>query len=1176
MPGIFANPLWELKEYEDFHHALTEGTGTVGLTGCVDSEKVHLMSTFLGERRYQLVVTYNEQRAREIQEDYRLFCSRVYLLPPKDLIFFQADLQSNTITRERMKAIQAILEGEQAVIITTMDGLMNALAPISVIADAVIHLKEGEEVDLEQLSHQLVLNGYDRVGRAEQPGQFVIHGGIIDIFPFTGDTPVRIELWGDEIDSIRYFDALSQRSIEQIPETTIYPATELVMTDETRLRGTCLLSDELKKQTAMFKKNKQGEQARRLEAEIAPILDELKAETMLTTPDGLVSYFYKKPVHFYEYLPKDQTLIFLDEPVRLEERGNGVLAEFEESMKNRLEQGYLLPGQTGLLLSPKQVLADLNHAQTAGLGSLDNRMGSLAVADYYALNVQNMTTYRNSFEMLLEDLKRWKKERYRVVLLCPSRTRGQRLASQLVEEGLLAYCSEEENKEVQPGEIMIAYGNLHRGFLYPMLKFAVITDSDLFGVKKKKKERKQKYQGMKIQEFADLKPGDYVVHESYGLGIYRGTFKQVIDRVTKDYIKIEYGDGGNLYIPVTHLHMIQKYADASATVPKLNRLSGPEWSKTRSRVQKAVANIAKELVELYAVRQESKGYAFREDSVWQKEFEEMFPFEETQDQLKAIEDTKRDMESTRIMDRLVCGDVGYGKTEIAIRAAFKAVQDSKQVVYLVPTTILAQQIYNTFVQRMKDYPIRIEMLSRFRSPAQVHATVENLKKGLVDIVIGTHRVLSKDVIFKDLGLLIIDEEQRFGVAHKEKIKQMKKNVDVLTLTATPIPRTLHMSMIGVRDMSVLEEAPSERRPIQTYVMEMNWEMVREAINRELARDGQVYYVYNRVKDIDQVAASIAKLVPDAVVAYAHGQMNERQMEQIMMDFVNGEIDILVSTTIIETGLDIPNVNTIIIHDADRYGLAQLYQLRGRVGRSNRTAYAFILYQTGKLLKEVAEKRLQAIREYTDLGSGIKIAMRDLEIRGAGNLLGSEQHGHMEAVGYDLYCKMLNEAVRRETGELTQEESFETTIDIPINAYIPDSYIRNETEKMDIYKRIAAIETEEESMEMVDELIDRFGETPKSVMNLIESAMLRHDAHALYIRELKATKTEARFFMHPQAKLRTDQIPGFLKIYNGALRFIQGDQPYFLLQAGKGKIRERELSLGTIKQFLQDMNDLLAV
>ncbi len=1174
MPGIFANPLWEMKDYEEFYYALTKGDQLTGLTGCVDSEKVHLMSTFLGERRYQLIVTYNEQRAREIYEDYKLFCSSVYLLPPRDLIFFQADLQNNTITAERMKAIRALINCESAVIITTIDGLMNALAPLDSIRKAVMTLKTQEEIDLDELCHHLILSGYERCGRVEIPGQFSVHGGIADIFPLTEETPVRIELWGDEIDSIRYFDAQSQRSIDSIDEIKVLPATEMVLTDEERLGGMRRITDELKRQTDLFKKKKEGEKAGRVKQVVEPILEELKEEVMLSAPDAYIRYFYKKTAVFLEYFPKNDTLVFLDEPVRLMERGDGILAEFEESMKSRLEQGYLLPGQTDIVTSAKDVLDTLQRGQVAALSSLDNRMGFLDVKEYFSITVQNMNTYKNSFEMLLNDLKRWKKEKYRIVLLCPSHTRGQRITGDLVEEGLNAYYSEEEDKKVEPGEIMVTYGNLHRGFMYPMLKFAVITDSDIFGLKKKKRERKSEYQGKKVKSYTDLKPGDYVVHETYGLGIYRGSDKQVIDRVTKDFLKIEYGDGGNLYIPVTQLHMIQKYADAQAKPPKLNRLSGTEWTKTKSRVKSAVASIAKELVELYAIRQEAKGYQFSEDSVWQKEFEEVFPFEETQDQLQAIEETKRDMESSRIMDRLICGDVGFGKTEIAIRAAFKAVQDSKQVVYLVPTTILAQQHYNTFVQRMKDYPVKIELMSRFRTPAQMNRTIENLRKGLVDIVIGTHRVLSNDVVFKNLGLLIIDEEQRFGVAHKEKIKQMKKNVDVLTLTATPIPRTLHMSLIGVRDMSVLEEAPSERRPIQTYVMEMNWEMVREAINRELARDGQVYYVYNRVKDIDLITSAIAKLVPDANVAFAHGQMSERQMERIMMDFVNGDIDVLVSTTIIETGLDIRNVNTIIIHDADHYGLSQLYQLRGRVGRSNRTAYAFILYQTGKMLKEVAEKRLQAIREYTELGSGIKIAMRDLEIRGAGNLLGSEQHGHMEAVGYDLYCKMLNEAVRMETGELKEEEAFETTIDIPINAYIPDSYIRSEAAKMDVYKRIAVVENEEEAMEMLDELIDRFGDVPRSVQNLLEVAQLRYAAHALYIKEIKGDKTVIRFYMHPKAKLRSEEIPGLIRQYNGGLRFIQGEQPYFMIAAGKGKIKEKELTIQSVKILLNDIKLLL--
>ncbi|MBQ4536238.1 MAG: transcription-repair coupling factor, partial [Lachnospiraceae bacterium] len=641
------------------------------------------------------------------------------------------------------------------------------------------------------------------------------------------------------------------------------------------------------------------------------------------------------------------------------------------------------------------------------------------------------------------------------------------------------------------------------------------------------KKKKKKYEGRKIQDFAELSIGDYVVHENHGLGIYRGIEKVEVEKVVKDYIKIEYRGGGNLYILATGLDVIQKYASADAKPPKLNKLGTQEWVKTKSKTKEAVNEVAKDLVELYALRQQSEGFPYGKDTVWQREFEEMFPFEETEDQLAAIEATKKDMESTKIMDRLICGDVGYGKTEIAIRAAFKAVQEGKQVVYLVPTTILAQQHYNTFVQRMKDFPVRIDLLSRFRTSAEQKKTVEDLRKGFVDIVIGTHRVLSKDVVFKDLGLLIIDEEQRFGVAHKEKIKKMKESVDVLTLTATPIPRTLHMSLIGIRDMSVLEEAPNDRLPIQTYVMEYNEEMVREAIVRELSRDGQVYYVYNRVNNIADIAAGISQLVPEANVAFAHGQMQERELEKIMYDFINGEIDVLVSTTIIETGLDISNVNTMIIHDSDNMGLSQLYQLRGRVGRSNRTAYAFLMYKRDKMLKEVAEKRLAAIKEFTDLGSGFKIAMRDLEIRGAGNLLGVKQHGHMQAVGYDLYCKMLNEAVKSLKGISTVED-FNTTVDLDVDAFIPPSYIMNEVQKLDIYKRIAGLESQAECDDMREELLDRFGEIPTAVHNLFRISMIRVTAHKLYITDVKGKNGEIQLVLKADAQIRAERIPELVK------------------------------------------------
>ena len=885
----------------------------------------------------------------------------------------------------------------------------------------------------------------------------------------------------------------------------------------------------------------------RIHSIISELSDGLKEGWKQHGLDGYIHYFCRDSVSFLDYFPEEDTVIYLDEPERLKEKGATVEEEFRESMISRLEHGYLLPGQTGLLYPAREMLARTQKSRTAYLTGLEQKLSGFTVNGRYSLSVKNVNSYQNGFELLIKDLTRWKREGYRVILLSASRTRSSRLASDLREYNLRAWCPDEsrEEVEVKPGEILVTYGNLHRGFEYPMIKFIVITEGDMFGVEKKKRKRKKTtYEGTKIQSFSDLSVGDYVVHEDHGLGIYRGIEKIEQDGVIKDYLKVEYGDGGNLYLPATRLDGIQKYAGSEAKKPKLNRLGGDQWNKTKTRVKGAVKEIARDLVQLYAARQDTQGFPYGPDTVWQKEFEEMFPYEETEDQLDAIDATKGDMESQKIMDRLICGDVGYGKTEIALRAAFKAVQDEKQVVYLVPTTILAQQHYNTFVQRMKDFPVRVDLMSRFRTPGQVKKTLEDLKRGLVDIVIGTHRVLSKDVQFKDLGLLIIDEEQRFGVAHKEKIKKLKENIDVLTLTATPIPRTLHMSLVGIRDMSVLEEPPVDRMPIQTYVMEYNDEMVREAINRELSRGGQVYYVYNRVSNIDEVANHIASLVPEASVTFAHGQMHEHELERIMFDFVNGEIDVLVCTTIIETGLDIPNANTMIIQDADRMGLSQLYQLRGRVGRSSRTSYAFLMYRRDKMLREEAEKRLQAIREFTELGSGIKIAMRDLEIRGAGNVLGAEQHGHMEAVGYDLYCKLLNQAVLELKGQRREEDTYETVVDCDIDAYIPTSYIKNEYQKLDIYKRISSIENEDEHMDMQDELMDRFGDIPKPVENLLHVAAIKALAHGAYVTEVNINSQEIRLTMYQKAKLNVAGIPAMVERYRGDLKFHMADEPYF--------------------------------
>ena len=1079
----FLTPLQGLAEFEQIKEKSKTNKGILQVSGCMESQKSHLMYGLSGIAPYRLILAEDERRAREIYEDYRFYDRKVYSYPAKDLLFFQADIHGNLLIRQRMKVIKALLEEKELTVVTSIDGCMDFLESLEKIKEQLIHYESDSTVDIEQLKNQLVALGYERVGQVEMPGQFSVRGGIVDIYCLTEENPWRIELWGDEIDSIRSFDPESQRSLENLEELTIYPAVEHI-----------------------------GD---------------------------------KDMVSFLDYFPEERTIIFLDEPNRLTEKGGAVEEEYRQSRMHREEKGSRnLP--ENWLCSFEQLQKELNKRNCISVCALEPKQAGWKVREKFYLEVKSISAYNNSFELLVKDLHQYKKQGYRIALLSGSRRRAERLAKDLQEEGLAAFYGQDYDREICPGEIMVVYGHAKKGFEYPLIKFAVMTESDIFGQEQKKKKKKN-YSGSRIQDFAELSVGDFVVHEKHGLGIYRGIEKVEVDRIVKDYIKIEYRGGSNLYIPATQLDCLQKYSGADASkAPKLNKLGTQEWNKTKSKVRGAVKNIAKELVELYAVRQEKEGYVCGPDTVWQREFEEMFPYEETEDQLSAIEDAKRDMESTRIMDRLICGDVGYGKTEVALRAAFKEVQESRQVAYLAPTTILAQQIYNTFVQRMKEFPVRVELLCRFRTPAQQKKAIEDLKKGQVDVIIGTHRILSKDVQFKNLGLLIVDEEQRFGVTHKEKIKQLKKDVDVLTLTATPIPRTLHMSLIGIRDMSVLEEPPMDRMPIQTYVMEYDEETVREAINRELRRGGQVYYVYNRVTDIADVALRIAKLVPDARVDFAHGQMSERELENVMYSFVNGDIDVLVSTTIIETGLDISNVNTMIIHESDRYGLSQLYQLRGRIGRSNRTAYAFLMYRKNVMLKETAEKRLAAIREYTDLGSGFKIAMRDLELRGAGNLLGAQQHGHMNAVGYDLYCKMLNEAVKEAKGIHTMED-FETSVDLNVDAYIPDSYISNEFQKLDIYKRIAGIETQQDYDDMLEELLDRFGEPGKAVLNLLAIAKLKAIAHQGYVTEIKQTGKIVRFTLYEKARLNTEGFPALMQKYRRGLQFKNEQEPKFILE-----------------------------
>lgn len=1179
----FYAPLSELAGIEQLKKDFEVTGQPVMISGCIDTQKIHLVHAAVNDYRFRLIITGDEAKAREMQEDSRFFDKSSIYYPAKDFIFYSADVHGNQLAGERLRCIQKIIAAQDnktnITVITTIDGCVDMLMPLQRYRDNIIHFKNSDIIDTEKLISKLVGIGYTRVPMIDGQGQFAVRGGIIDIFSYTDETPVRIELWDDEIDSIRFFDVESQRSVEKIQTYDVFPAAEWILSDDEIDAGFEKVKDEVEKQLVTLGNDKKKKTQQEMDA--CNRLRHAYADFERTRDySKFILSFTDEIEGFTDYFSKDETVFVLDEPDRIMERMELISYEYEESMKNRLEGGYVVASQTKLMRPIAEVYKNMQSSRLMLLSSLDYKPKMLKPADYLRIDARSISSYNNSFEYLADDINKYKRTGYRVVLVCNSRTRAARIVADLEELGTQSYFSEDYDKEIMPGTVMVTYGNIHRGFEYPLIGFVIITENDIFTSRTRKKQKK-KYEGRSIAGFNELNVGDYVVHEMHGLGVYKGIEKITVEGVEKDYIKIEYAGNSNLYVLATQLDRLQKYAASDTEKkPKLNKLGSVEWNKTKAKVHGAVEEIAKDLVELYSIRQNQKGYAFGPDTVWQKEFEEMFPYEETDDQLNAIADTKADMESTRIMDRLICGDVGYGKTEVAIRAAFKAVQEGKQVAYLVPTTILAQQHFNTFEQRMKNFPLKVAQLSSFRTNKEIKETLADLKKGFVDVVIGTHRLLSKDVEFKDLGLLIIDEEQRFGVAHKEKIKKLKNNIDVLTLSATPIPRTLHMSLVGIRDMSVLEEPPVDRVPIQTFVTEHNDEMIREAINRELARGGQVYYVYNRVRSIDEAAAHIQELVPQANVAFAHGQMEKRELEKIMVDFINGDIDVLISTTIIETGMDISNVNTMIIEDADKFGLSQLYQLRGRVGRSNRTAYAFLLYRRDRMLTEVAEKRLSAIREFSDFGSGFKIAMKDLEIRGAGNVLGKSQHGHMAAVGYDLYCKMLNEAVNDLKG-IKNEYSFETNVDLSVDAYIPSTYIKSEYQKLDIYKRIAAIESEEELSDMKDELVDRYGSLSTPAVNLLNIALIKSMAHKIGIMEMKGTiedgpsgcyKTVMK--VYPKAEINTEAIPDFIDSFGGAMKLVSGSQPQFIWRVTKKKYNNAGEYLTGIKEMLKLMQNKL--
>lgn len=1135
--NIFYDFLQENKNFNKLKNYILEKRTPVLTTGVIDTQKAHLIAGMNEELDIStIVITNSELKAKEIYNDLKFFMKdKVMLYPSKDVIFYWADVKSLDIIKQRFDIISKIINKEKITVVLSAEALFDRLVPLDVFKQFIFDINTGDSIDLNDLCQKLVLMGYERCEMVEGQGQFALRGGILDIYSAVSTHAVRIELWGDEVDSIRVLDTVSQRSIENTKTIKIYPMRELVYKNEDVEKAIGNIKAEFKG----FKKAPD-----QLKIAVDEAIERLNTQRSFSGVEKYITYFYENTSTLIDYF--ENPIIYVDEPNRIKEHCEFITNEFVNSIESRIDKGYMLPNQLKMIYTYDDIISRIEKGTSVLMTSLMSTLRDFKPKELVDFQVKATALVKNDMNLISEDLSYLCKNDYGILFLAGGHTHCERMLTELHERNINAvYLENIEDAEIEKGIVYITRGSLSHGFEYVRNKFAVVSEKDAFGEdrKNKRKNRNKRKDGVAIQNISDLKVGDYVVHENHGIGIFKGIEQIITDGVSRDFIKIGYAKEDVLYVAISQMDMVQKYIGGETTKPKLNRLGGASWEKAKARARQAAFISAKELVELYAERQKIQGFKYSPDTIWQKEFEEDFEYEETDDQLNSIAEIKEDMESGKVMDRLLCGDVGFGKTEVAIRAAFKTVQDGKQVAYLVPTTILARQHYMTFAERMENYPINIEMMSRFRTTKQQKETVENLKKGKTDIVIGTHRILSKDINFKDLGLVIIDEEQRFGVKHKDKLKELRKNVNVLTLSATPIPRTLHMSMTGIRDMSVLAEPPDDRIPIQTYVLDYDPECIKDAIHRELARNGQVYFLHNRVTNIAETTNKLQELVPEARFAFAHGQMSQRELEDIMMDFMDGEIDVLVCTTIIETGLDIPNVNTIIISNADKMGLSQLYQLRGRVGRSTRTSYAYLMYARDKVLNTDAEKRLQTIKEFTEFGSGFRVAMKDLEIRGAGNLLGAEQHGHMDSVGYELYCKLLNEAVMELKGETVATE-FETLIDIKLNAFIPNAYISNEEQKLEMYKKISLISNLDDYYDVQEELEDRYGDIPRAVNNLIDVAYVKALAHNIGATNVKQIKNKTLIYFKPDANVAGEKLMKLITDSKGKVLFTNtGGEPY---------------------------------
>ena len=1142
--------LGKSNKFVDLSNQIENKKSPISISGLTDVGMVELLSAINQyNKKPILLITYNEIQAKQILEIIENFeKEKAVLFPKKEIVTYDFVAESKDLPYERIETLNKIKDKKNLIVVTTIEALMQKLPPKEILFKNILEFKVGDIYNLEELKKTLVNLGYSRCEFIEGRGQFSVRGGIVDI-SINETLGVRIEFWGDEVDSIRNFNITSQRSINTLDKIKIYPAHEFVLDNS--------IDEICKKITKKLVEENQEET-------IKKDIEQIKSGNYISKIDKYFNEFYDKQSTLLEYL-NDNYLIILDEISKIEARQRNILQDNSNLIKNLIEKEKITPEALENIIS-----IDLNQLENEKSVIYFEKQDIVTnrQAEKYTFNYRQINYYKSEIENLFEDIKRWNKEQKSIYVMVSTKEKAKKLKEILEKEEIACTIDEKLDKTiiVKSTEkiVTITIGKLPNGFENFEINQVVVSADELIEGKKKKTFANKAYKEGEKVVFADLEIGDYVVHKNYGIGIFVGVNTITADGTTKDYIKLKYKDDAILYVPTSQLDSIRKYVGGDAINPPINSLGSKDWIKTKEKVKKNLRAVAKELIELYAKREKAKGYAFNKDTPWQSQFENSFPYQETDDQLRCIEEVKKDMENQRPMDRLLCGDVGYGKTEVAIRAAFKAVMDHKQVAYLVPTTVLAQQQYEEFRDRMAEFPIKVDILNRFKSKKYQDEVVRKLKLGEVDIVIGTHRMLSKDIEFKDIGLLIIDEEHRFGVKAKEKIKEYKSNIDVLTMTATPIPRTMHMSIVGIRDMSVIYEPPHNRKPVQTYVLEYDQEVIKEAITKELERDGQVFYIYNRVDTIQKKADEISRLVPEAKVSYAHGRMSGNQIEEIMQDFIDKKSNVLVCTTILESGIDIANANTIIVENADRMGLAALYQIRGRVGRSDRQAYAYITYRKDKMLSEEADKRLKAIKEFTEFGSGFKIAMRDLEIRGAGSLLGEIQSGHLEQVGYDTYCNLLDEVVKEMQGTEI-EPDIDIQIDLNVTSYIPDEYIEDSAQKIEIYQNIALCRKEEDIQNVVDEIIDRFGNMPAELENLLDIARIKYLAKPFSISKI-ASKRTAVVFTFEQSKYEID-LQKLLKTYKNRIKFSPGIKTMITLEIGT--TNERQI-LNDVTEFLKQL------